>query len=183
MAWRCFRAVLFLFCSFLLLQSVTLFAADFVLTSPDFENGKSLPLWSVMKAAGGENLSPALEWTDPPRGTKSFALALIDEHPVARRWVHWLVINIPSDIRSLKRGASGKDMPYGAIELQNSYGFVGYGGPQPPPGTGPHRYVFTLYALDVEKITLPESVTADDFEKAIKSHILGTATLVGIFER
>ncbi|SFM59637.1 YbhB/YbcL family Raf kinase inhibitor-like protein [Thermodesulforhabdus norvegica] len=180
------KSIVFISCCLLTVLtawSTPLIASDFVLVSPDFQNGKSLPVWSVMKAAGGENLSPALEWSNPPEGTRSFALAVIDEHPVARRWVHWLVVNIPADVRSLKRGASLKAMPDGATELRNSYGFIGYGGPQPPPGTGPHRYVFTVYALDVETVTVPESPDADEFEKAVKPHVLGTAKLIGIYER
>lgn len=158
-------------------------AENFSITSPDFRHEETLPLWCAMPAAGGRNLSPLLEWTDPPKGIKSFALVVIDEHPVAKRWIHWIVVNIPSDVRSLPRGASRQNMPSGAVELQNSYGFAGYGGPQPPPGTGHHRYVFTLYALNVEKLNIPSNLTADGFEKTVKSHIISRAQIVGIFER
>lgn len=118
-----------------------------------------------------------------PEGTKSFVLTIVDPHPVARNWVHWLVINIPDEIRSLAEGLSGKKMPPGSKELYNSYGELGYGGPQPPKGSGPHPYVVTLYALDSEKIILTANSGLIALENTIGSKILGSATLTGIFER
>jgi len=151
--------------------------------STAFEDGGKIPTKYVMPGAGGQNLSPPLQWSDEPKGTKSFALLCHDPHPIARNWVHWMVINIPSDVHSLPEGASGKSMPQGAEELTNSFGFKGYGGPQPPPGTGNHPYVFTIYALDVDKISVPERLTIEKFESILKPHILAKATLTGYFGR
>lgn len=153
------------------------------LNSSAFSDSSKIPVKYVMSRAGGENVSPPLEWSGEPEGTKSFALSCHDPHPIARNWVHWLVINIPRDAHLLPEGASGKSMPSGSLELLNSFGFVGYGGPQPPPGTGDHPYVFTLYALDVEKVSVSGRMSIEKFEKAIGPHILEKATITGYFGR
>ena len=108
---------------------------------------------------------------------------MVDPHPVAQNWVHWLVINIPANVASLEEGASGKKMPHGSLELKNSFGEIGYGGPQPPKGTGDHPYVFTLYALGVEKLDLETHVSLSAFKKALDEKILGSATITGKFGR
>ncbi len=155
----------------------------FFISSSDFQNEGNLPAWSATPVAGGKNISPEIRWENPPSDTKSFALTVIDEHPVANRWVHWIVINIPSDVSELPRGASRKSLPSGAKELFNSYGFLGYGGPQPPPGTGMHKYVFTLYALSVPHLSVPSKITADEFEKRIAPYVIKKAVLIGFFGR
>ena len=124
------------------------------ISSSAFKDGGKIPIQYVMPGAGGKNISVPLSWKNAPSGTKSFALSMVDPHPVAQNWVHWLVINIPARAASLEEGASGKKMPPGSVELKNSFGDIGYGGPQPPKGTGDHPYVFTLYALNVEKLDL-----------------------------
>ncbi len=159
------------------------YAENFTLSSPDFQNGDYLPTWCATPVAGGKNVSPELKWQNPPAGTKSFALAVIDEHPVANRWVHWIIINIPKNVNHLSKGASRKNIPQGAKELFNSYGFLGYGGPQPPPGTGTHKYVFTLYALSVSQVSMPNKITAEEFEQKIAPYVLKKTTLIGLFER
>lgn len=108
---------------------------------------------------------------------------MIDPHPVAGNWVHWLVINIPADVTSLEEGESRKNMPRGCIELKNSFGDVGYGGPQPPKGTGDHPYVITLYALSVEKLELGTSVSLSTFLKALEGKVLGSAKITGKYGR
>lgn len=153
------------------------------ITSSAFQDGGKIPLQYVMLGAGGKNVSVPLTWTGAPSGTQSFALAMVDPHPIARNWVHWLVINIPKDATSLAEGASGKSLPTGAAELQNSYGKSGYGGPQPPPGSGDHPYVFTLYALNVAKVDLPKSTNLTAFKQALEGKILATATITGYFGR
>ena len=151
--------------------------------SPAFHDGGRIPLKYVMPGAGGENISPPLNWEGAPPGTKSFAISCHDPHPVARNWVHWLVINIPASVHSLPEGASGKAMPPGAEELVNSFGFVGYGGPMPPPGTGDHPYVFTVYALKVERVNLSGKLSLGQFQKAIAPYLLGKASITGYFGR
>ncbi|MBA2847873.1 YbhB/YbcL family Raf kinase inhibitor-like protein [Thermosulfuriphilus ammonigenes] len=153
------------------------------ITSPAFVDGGRIPTKYVMPRAGGENLSPPLSWEGEPEGTKSFAISCVDPHPIARNWVHWLVINIPASVHRLPEGASGRSMPASARELKNSFGFVGYGGPQPPPGTGDHPYVFTVYALSVEVLDLPEDISLEEFLGAIEPYILDKVSLTGYYSR
>jgi hypothetical protein len=108
---------------------------------------------------------------------------MIDPHPVAQNWIHWLVINIPSQVLSLEEDASGKKMPAGAVELKNSFGDIGYGGPQPPPGTGDHPYVTTIYALNVEKLDLGVNVSLTRFKKALEGKVIQSATITGMYKR
>ncbi len=153
------------------------------LKSSAFADGSKIPQPYVMPGAGGKNLSLPLQWSGAPPGTQSFALAIVDPHPVAHNWVHWLVVNLPGNASSLEEGASGKKMPPGAVELHNSWGKPGYGGPQPPPGTGDHPYVVTLYALNVPKLDLKPSTNLAGFEKALEGKVLGTAKITGYYGR
>ncbi len=153
------------------------------ISSSAFKDGEKIPMQYVMPGAGGKNISVPLAWKNAPPATKSFALSMVDPHPVAQNWVHWLVINIPADAASLEEGASRKKMPYGSIELKNSFGEAGYGGPQPPKGTGDHPYVFTLYALSVEKVDLGTSASLSSFKKALEGKVLGSATVTGKYGR
>jgi Raf kinase inhibitor-like YbhB/YbcL family protein len=153
------------------------------LSSSAFADGGKIPLQYVRPGAGGKNISIPLSWTAPPPGTKSLALSVIDPHPVARDWVHWLVINLPPGTTGLPEGASGQRMPPGAEELRNSFGSKGYGGPQPPPGSGDHPYVITLYALDVSHLTLDSNASLAAFQKALQDRVLASARLTGYFGR
>jgi Raf kinase inhibitor-like YbhB/YbcL family protein len=153
------------------------------ITSSAFQDGGKIPLQYVMPGAGGKNISVPLTWIGAPPGTQSFALAMIDPHPIARNWVHWLVINIPKDVTSLAEDASGKSLPAGAAELENSFGKSGYGGPQPPLGSGDHPYVFTLYALNVGKVDLPKGTKLTAFKHALEGKTLAIATVTGYFGR
>lgn len=151
--------------------------------SAAFKDKEKIPNQYVMPGAGGQNLSIPLEWRNAPAGTKSFALSIVDPHPVAQNWLHWLVINIPKDITSLAEGTSGRKMPAGSAELKNSFGDIGYGGPQPPRGTGDHPYVVTLYALNVEKLELGKNTTLSAFKKAIEGKVIETASITGMYGR
>jgi Raf kinase inhibitor-like YbhB/YbcL family protein len=153
------------------------------LSTDAFKDQGRIPNRYVMPGAGGENVSVPLSWTDPPEGTASFALTMVDPHPVANNWVHWLVVNIPADVRSLREGASGAFMPSRALELMNSFGQLGYGGPQPPAGSGEHPYVFTIYALSEPNIDPGESPSFADFKSRIEGKTLATADVTGVFER
>jgi len=153
------------------------------LSSAAFKDGGKITIRYVMPGAGRENISVSLAWKNAPPGTKSFVLSMVDPHPVARNWVHWLVIDIPANVTFLEEGASGKKMPQGSTELKNSFGDMGYGGPQPPKGSGDHPYVFTLYALNVEKLDIGTSVSLPVFERTLKGKILGSATTTGKYGR
>lgn len=153
------------------------------ISSTAFKDGEKIPIQYVMPGAGGKNISLPLSWKNAPAGTKSFALSMVDPHPVAQNWVHWLVINIPASVNSIAEGASKKKMPAGSIELKNSFGDIGYGGPQPPKGTGDHPYVITIYALNVEKLDLSVNTTLSQFKKAIEGKVIGSANITGKYGR
>lgn len=152
------------------------------LSSKSFANGGIIPPKFAMKAIpGGQNVSPHILIEDIPANTKSIALAMIDRHPIARNWVHWAVVNIPPSAAELQEGASGK-LPKGSQELENTFGFEGYGGPQPPKGSGVHSYEISVYCLsDIvsPKIRRPSE---KEFLSMIEGKILAKAKIVGNFE-
>lgn len=123
------------------------------LTSHSIEEGNRMP--AVYSYPGG-NRSPELSWQDPPEGTRSFAVTCCDpDAPTGSGWWHWCVVNLPAALRSLPEGVSPADIEaLGAITLRNDYGEAEYGGAAPPAGDGMHRYVFTVWALPVEKLDL-----------------------------
>jgi Raf kinase inhibitor-like YbhB/YbcL family protein len=178
MLWLFLTIPLFIFQTELVLGG-----GNMEITSTAFKDGEKIPIQFVMPGAGGKNISVPLSWKDVPQGTNSFALSMVDPHPVAQNWVHWLVINIPANATSLEEGASGKKMPPGSVELKNSFGEIGYGGPQPPKGTGDHPYVFNLYALKVEKLDLGANSSLSSFKKALEGKTLGSATITGKYGR
>jgi Raf kinase inhibitor-like YbhB/YbcL family protein len=153
------------------------------ITSSAFKDQGKIPIQYVMPGAGGKNISIPVTWKNVPTGTKSFALSIVDPHPVAQNWVHWLVINIPKEVTSIEEGASRKKMPTGSLELKNSFGDIGYGGPQPPKGTGDHPYVVTLYALKVEKLELGVNITLSAFKKAIEEKVIESVSITGMYGR
>lgn len=154
------------------------------LTSSAFRDNGLIPTkYAYPGVTGGANVSVPLAWGGAPEQTRSFALSIIDPHPVADNWVHWLVVNIPPTITALPEGASCLRMPSGAKELYTSYGEIGYGGPEPPKGSGPHPYVITLYALDVPALECALTVSRQAFLALLEGHVLARAVLTGIYER
>ena len=155
----------------------------FSLYSSAFENGKAIPSKYAHKGiTGGQNVSVSLHWENPPSETKSFALSCVDLHPIANKWVHWLVIDIPAEYREIPEGASRTgSMPKKSKELMNSFGEVGYGGPEPPKGSGLHRYEFTLYSLSIDTLGLVANASLSVFQKAAGKKMLGLAKIVGVF--
>ena len=133
----------------------------------------------------GGDISPPLEWSGAPPGTKSFAL--IVEDPDApdpakptRVVSHWVVYNIPASTTKVAENASKTGMPAGSAQGSNERGDQAYRGPCPPIGR--HRYFFKLFALDTELKGLNKSKKAD-LEKAIQGHIVGTAELIGTYQK
>lgn len=157
----------------------------FSITSTAFENGKVIPTkYANSGVIGGKNISIQLNWKDIPKGTKSFAVSIIDLHPVANNWVHWLVINIPLTVNQIVEGASNTNkIPTGSKELNNTFCSLGYGGPQPPKGSGLHKYEVTVYGLDVEMLELDKHTSLTTFRKAVEGKVIATAKTVGVFER
>lgn len=157
----------------------------FKVKSLAFEDKQIMPAKYANKGvAGGQNISIPLAWENVPEGTKSFAIAMIDRHPIANNWVHWLIVDIPCEVTSLSEGASNtSEMPAGSKELLTTYGSKSYGGPQPPPGSGVHDYEIAVYALKTERLGLAERAPLNAFLSAVKENMLGTAKLVGKFSR
>lgn len=178
--WQIFIISLFFFISnFMHLQE----GRAMQLSSTAFNDNEQIPQKYCMPGAGGKNISLPLTWFDTPNNTKSFALTIVDPHPVANNWIHWMVINIPAKVTYLEEGASGQNMPAKAKELKNSFGQSGYGGPQPPKGTGEHPYVVTIYALNTESLNLDADTSLSEFQKSIQGKLLDQAELTGMFEQ
>ncbi len=153
--------------------------------SPGYANGSTMPArYANTGVPGGVNVSVPLVWSEVPDRTGSFAVTMIDRHPAANKWVHWLVVDIPAGIRSLADGASGgRRLPVGATELVNTFGTLGYGGPQPPRGSGQHDYETTVYALDVDFPKMSRDSTWKDVSLAMEGHLLASASVTGRFGR
>lgn len=144
------------------------------LTSPAFSHNGAIPSQYTCDGAG---VSPALQWSDEPEGTKSFAIIVDDPDAPTKTWVHWVVFNIPNTVRSLAEGVSTADFTSGATDFN---GKQTWGGPCPPSGT--HHYQFTLYALDTN-LDLPAGATKEQLIKAMQGHIIEQATLVGTYQK
>jgi len=154
-------------------------AAKIELKTTSFTPGGFIPERFTCK---GEDVSPALTWTDPPAGTQSFAIIEDDPDAPSGVFVHWLIYDLPAASRRLLEGVSGNDrMPDGARQGTNDFSRTGYSGPCPPPGK-PHRYFIRFYALDT-KTNLHPAATRAELDAAMKGHILAQAELMGRFRR
>jgi len=155
------------------------------LESSAYRDGDTMPArFATRQVEGGAGASVPLVWGDAPRETRSFVVEMIDHHPVAHEWLHWLVVDIPGGEREIAEGASATAaMPAGAMELANRAGRIGYGGPQPPVGSGVHDYEVTVSALDVPRLGLGRNATLEDVTAAMRGHVLGRASLTGRFGR
>ncbi|HKW03561.1 MAG TPA: YbhB/YbcL family Raf kinase inhibitor-like protein [Vicinamibacterales bacterium] len=131
----------------------------------------------------GGNVSPQLSWTGAPAGTKSFAITIYDpDAPTGSGWWHWVAVNIPASVTQLASGASPGKMPAGTVETRTDFGKPGYGGPCPPPGET-HHYIFTIYALKVDKLDLDAQASGAMAGFMIRSNSLGSATFTVMFKR
>jgi len=149
------------------------------MSSASFSAGEMIP---KKFACDGPDVSPKLNWTEPPAKTQSFALIMDDPDAPAGTWVHWVLFDLPADTRELAEGvAKQEQLANGARQGRNDFGKIGYGGPCPPPGN-PHRYFFKLYALNA-KLNLKAGATKADVEDGIKGHILAHAEMIGKYGR
>ncbi len=148
---------------------------EFILTSDAFNNNEPIP---ERYTCEGEDISPALEWMNPPKGTQSFVLIVNDYEAVHGTWTHWVVYNIPHNINKLDQGISS--LPEPAKHGLNTWKQKKYGGPCPPQSL--HHYHFDLYALD-DWLDLGGDVTSLEIQKALDGHVLGTATLIGLYQK
>ena len=141
------------------------------LKSKDFEENGKIPSEFT---CDGRDISPQLSWENAPAETKSFALSVTDPDAPVGTWIHWLVYDIPKDVRSIDRGS----LPEGAKQVENDFGRKDYGGPCPPSGT--HRYIFTIYALDTGHL---EGISKRSFSNEVEKHTLEKAVLKGLYKR
>jgi Raf kinase inhibitor-like YbhB/YbcL family protein len=152
--------------------------AKFSLSTSSFPAEGDIP---ARFTCSGDNLSPALAWSDPPAGTQSLALIVDDPDAPGGVFNHWLIYDLPASTRQLAEGVPKKaDLDVGR-QGRNGFDEVGYGGPCPPPGHV-HRYYFRLYALD-QQLDVPASASKNAVEKAMKGHVLAQAEMMGKFKR
>jgi hypothetical protein len=147
--------------------------AKLQLTSPAFDDGGTM---AKKYSCDGDEVSPPLAWSGVPSDAEE--LALVMEDPDAGGFVHWIVLKVPPDAKGFEEGS----VPSGAMELQNTFGDRGYGGPCPPEGDDPHHYVFALYALR-RPLGLGEDASPDDVLAAVKDDAAARGTLTGRFGR
>jgi len=149
------------------------------LSSTAFHEGETIP---KVHTCDGANTSPPLKWSEPPGGTKSFALLCEDPDAPGGLWVHWVLYQLPGEVRQLEEGVPTREtLANGAKQGKNDFGKIGYGGPEPPRGQT-HRYFFKLYALDTS-LDLSPGVTRNQLVAAMKGHVLAKGQLMGRYQR
>ncbi len=170
-----------------LLGIESLYAQGFTLKSDEL--GGQLTQTQVFSGFGceGKNISPALTWMNAPKETKSFGFTVYDpDAPTGSGWWHWVVFNIPADIHELKADAGDTQKglaPKGSIQSVTDYGKPGFGGACPPVGDKPHQYVFTVFALDVEKLDLNENTPPAMVGFYLNQHAIAKASLIAYYGR
>ena len=166
---------------------VLAYGAGFVLTSNDI--GGQLTEKQVYSGFGcsGQNISPQLSWVDAPGETKSFAVTVYDpDAPTGSGWWHWLIFNIPATARALAADAGNPDKglaPKGSIQSMTDYGKTGFGGACPPAGDKPHRYIFTVYALGLEKLPLDATASPAMVGFYLNHNAIAKASIIAYYGR
>lgn len=155
-------------------------ASALELTSGEFKEGGAIPQQQALKDCGGKNIAPSLAWKDPPAGTKSWAVTMIDLDAKPAGFAHWLVVNIPLHVTGFKKGQTLK-IPI--LQLNNDFGWHGYGGPCPPRASGKHRYEFTIWALNTDAPSISPYWRRAEVIEALSKISVGKATLTGTYER
>lgn len=151
--------------------------ASFTLTSDDVQNGEPMDAAHAHGSTGGGDVSPHLAWSGFPAETKGFVVTCFDpDAPTGSGFWHWVLVNLPPDVTELPRGASGDDLR-GAFTVRNDYGAQGYGGAAPPAGDRPHRYVFAVHALDVERLDITPDATPAYVGFNLTFHTLARAAI------
>jgi len=147
------------------------------LSSSAFQEAGSIP---ANYTCSGQNVSPPLNWSTSPQGTQTFALIVVDLD--AGGFTHWVLFNLPFDIRELQEAISPQgQLPSGALEGKNGFGKTGYGGPCPPSGRS-HQYEFTLYAVN-QSLNLTAGASQNQVLEAMQGHILAEGQLMGTCQR
>lgn len=161
----------------------------FTLSSPDIPSGGSVPPEFEFDGFGcsGQNQSPVLQWSGAPVGAQSFALTVYDpDAPTGSGWWHWLVVDLPAGTTTLAAHAGaqgGAHLPAPARQIRNDYGAYAWGGVCPPAGDKPHRYIFSLHALSVPRLEIPDDASAALAGFMINAHTLEKASFTATYGR
>lgn len=175
--------------SIALIAPLSVTASGLELSSDDIAEGVHMDKAQEFNGFGcsGADMSPHLKWTNPPASTKSYAITVHDpDAPTGSGWWHWQVVNIPASITELKNGAGSPEgdlMPTGSQQINNDYGVSGFGGACPPKGHGDHRYRFTVHALSVEKLDLPENASGALTGYMINANTIAKDTIEALYKR
>ena len=156
--------------------------AELQVTSEDFSDGEALP---QSAGYGQGNVSPQLSWSGAPEGTKSYLLVCHDpDAPVVGGFDHWAILGIPADVTSLASGAGeyGQQHGSGALTLANDFGTKDWGGCAPPEGDVPHRYVFTVWALDTDNTGLDANSSVAKAQVTTLGNILARGSITGTYQ-
>lgn len=167
----------------LICSIVLLFAQGFTLSSDDISG--QLSNEQVFNGFGctGKNISPELSWKGAPKGTKSFAITAYDpDAPTGSGWWHWVVFNIPKDKTTLEKGFGNKETT-NIVQSVTDYGKSGFGGACPPVGDKAHRYIFTVYALDIDKFDLSSNTSPALVGFMLNSHTIAKSSIVAYYGR
>jgi Raf kinase inhibitor-like YbhB/YbcL family protein len=163
-------------------------AGKLTLTSKDVKPGGTLTQQLVFSGFGcsGANVSPELSWKNAPAGTRSFVVTVYDpDAPTGSGWWHWVVYDIPATATELPQGAGSGKAPLaeGAKQGRTDFGAPGFGGACPPPGDKPHRYIFTVYALKLDKLEVPVDASPAMVGFMTKANSLGSASFTAKYGR
>ena len=164
----------------------------FTVRSNSFKDGDYLPNAHILSAefgfgCQGNNQSPHLAWSGAPAGTKSFAVTCFDpDAPTGSGFWHWLVVNIPANVAELALDAGNPkspQLPAGALQTRTDFGAPGYGGPCPPPGDHPHRYLFTVFAVSADSLPVKADTSAAIVGFQLNFNTLAKAAIMGLYKR
>lgn len=175
--------------AFPLLFGLSGYATALTLSSDDIANGELMSKAQEFNGFGcsGADMSPHLQWSDVPQGTKSFALTVYDpDAPTGSGWWHWQLVNIPANVAELAANAGHPKhalAPAGSQHVANDYGIAGFGGACPPQGHGIHHYRFTLHALSVESLDLPPNASGALAGYLINANSIAQATIEALYRR
>ncbi|VAW43894.1 UPF0098 protein ybcL precursor [hydrothermal vent metagenome] len=169
--------------------STSVFADSLTLSSNDIVQGEFMAKSQEYNGFGcsGGDLSPHLKWSNAPQGTKSFAITAYDpDAPTGSGWWHWQVVNIPKNVTEVATGAGSTKndiAPKGSMQINNDYGSRGFGGACPPSGHGVHHYRFTIHALSVESLELPEGASGALAGYMINANTIESSTIESLYKR
>ncbi len=163
-----------------------------IVKSESFSEGEMIGSQHVLSedygfGCSGDNLSPQLSWSGAPVNTKSYAVTCFDpDAPTGSGFWHWVVVNIPANVMSLPLGAgdpASRKIPTPALQVRTDFGKPGYGGPCSPEGSNIHRYIFTVYSVDLESLPVTVDTSAALVGFYLNIHTIEKASLIGVFRR